>query len=244
MCLRSRHSLLFLKSSPSFHEGFTLIEILIAILIFSLGLIAAFTLISTATALSTRSKQEIIATNLLREQIEIVKNIRDTNFLALRDYTSLTWVNGSCTSTPCPKIEPGYWIFGPKYTSLLVASALPLVTTGEFPSTTPIWKTPSLTEHKWLVIIEAAKPLAATTFRYCIDNLGRYRQGSFCGTPGVIATPYYGFMLVRPVMTRVSSTNNTLVRVDGALDITAYFATTEWGYRELSMSTIITDFKK
>ena len=90
MSFYSRHSYSPLKSSPNSRGGFTLIEILIAILIFSLGLIAAFTLISTATALSTRSKQEIIATNLLREQIEIVKNIRDTNFLALRDYTSLT----------------------------------------------------------------------------------------------------------------------------------------------------------
>lgn len=128
--------------------GFTLIEVLMAILIFSLGLIAAFTLISTATALSTRSKQEIIATNLLREQIEIVKNIRDTNFLALRNYTSLTGVNGSCTLTPCPKIEPGYWIVGPRYDSTLVASATKLSTTGVLPSNTPNWDTPSLTGHK------------------------------------------------------------------------------------------------
>ena len=70
-------------------SAFTLIEVLIAILIFSLGLIAAFVLTSTATSLSMRSKQEIIATNLLREQLEIAKNIRDTNFLALRKYDSL-----------------------------------------------------------------------------------------------------------------------------------------------------------
>ena len=70
-------------------SAFTLIEVLIAILIFSVGLIAAFVLTSTATSLSMRSKQEIIATNLLREQLEIAKNIRDTNFLALRKYDSL-----------------------------------------------------------------------------------------------------------------------------------------------------------
>jgi hypothetical protein len=34
-------------------------------------------------------------------------------------------------------------------------------------------------------------------------------------------------MLVRPVMTRVSPTSTTLAPVDGALEITAYFATTE-----------------
>jgi prepilin-type N-terminal cleavage/methylation domain-containing protein len=128
--------------------GFTLIEVLIAILIFSLGLIAAFTLISTATALSTRSKQEIIATNLLREQIEIIKNIRDTNFLALRNYNSLTGVNGPCSSIPCLQIEPGYWIVGPRYDPSFVASANKLSTTGVLPSNAPNWDIPSLTEHK------------------------------------------------------------------------------------------------
>lgn len=78
-------------------SGFTLVEVLIAILIFGLGLISAFVLSNTANSLSMRSKQEIIATNLLREQLELVKNIRDTNFLALRDFHSLRGVSPACT---------------------------------------------------------------------------------------------------------------------------------------------------
>lgn len=80
----SPHRLLSVSS-----RGFTLVEVLVAILIFGLGLISAFVLSSSANSLSMRSKQEIIATNLLREQLELFKNIRDTNFLALRDFDSL-----------------------------------------------------------------------------------------------------------------------------------------------------------
>jgi prepilin-type N-terminal cleavage/methylation domain-containing protein len=244
--MQAEHHLMHckLRTYPHAKGGFTLIEILIAILIFSLGLIAAFTLISTATALSTRSKQEIIATNLLREQIEIIKNIRDTNFLALREYNSLTGVNGPCTVSPCMKIDPGYWIVGLKYALPVATSFSPLSTTGTLPSTAPNWNSPSLTDHKGIIAIEAAKPLVSTSFRYCIDALGRYRQGSICATPGMTLTPYYWFMLIRPVVTRVSPGTSVTTRVDGALEVTAYFATTEGGYRELSMSTIITDFKK
>ncbi len=93
--------------SDSDSAGFTLVEILIAILIFGLGLISAFVLSNTASSLSMRSKQEIIATNLLREQLELFKNIRDTNFLALRNFDSLQGVNPICTGNAC-KIEYGY----------------------------------------------------------------------------------------------------------------------------------------
>lgn len=86
-------------------KGFTIVEVLIAILIFGLGLVSAYVLSSAAGSLSLRSKQEILATNLLREQLELFKNIRDTNFLALRDFDSLRGVNPSCSGADC-KIEP------------------------------------------------------------------------------------------------------------------------------------------
>ena len=81
-----------------------------------------------------------------------------------------------------------------------------------------------------------------TTFRYCIDTLGRYRQGTVCGLAGMSPTPYYGWILLRP-LTAVNSTG-TLQEVAGGTTLTAYLATTEGGYREYTMSTILTDFKK
>lgn len=71
-------------------KGFTIVEVMVAILVFAVGLVGAFVLVNTAISLSVRSKQEIIATNLIREQLELAKNVRDTNWLALRDWKSLS----------------------------------------------------------------------------------------------------------------------------------------------------------
>lgn len=223
-------------------RGFTLIEVLVAILIFGLGLLSAFVLSSTANSLSLRSKQEIIATNLLREQIEVFKNIRDTNFLALRDFDSLRGVDPACSGNDC-KVEFGYAALGVRY----AANAAPAFyrknvfgNASGVPSTAPNWDTPNGTRaHLSLVTAESNKTLGTTSFRYCLDSMGRYRLD--CDS-AMKPTPYYGFLLVQPLKT--SGNGVSPFTVEGAFKLTAYFASTEGGYREMSMSTIVTDFKK
>ncbi len=229
---------ILLSKNSMQHRGFTLVEVLIAILIFGLGLISAYTLINAASALSTRSKQEIIATNLLREQIELIKNIRDTNYLALRSYDSLRGVDPTCSGAAC-KIPFGYATVSPQFRN----GESPIVFhSGIFngPSGGPNWNTPAPNAHKSLILTEAAKSLSTSQFRYCIDTQGRYRQD--CAGAGVSPTPYYGFILIRPIKTSMSSAADFIV--PGALSVTAYFITTEGGYREMSIATILTDFKK
>ena len=62
-------------------KGALLIEVLVSILIFTIGMVAAFSLLMNAVRLNSLSKNRIIAVNLARESLEIVKNIRDTNWL-------------------------------------------------------------------------------------------------------------------------------------------------------------------
>ncbi|MDQ1343641.1 MAG: hypothetical protein QG650_361, partial [Patescibacteria group bacterium] len=66
-----------------------MIELMIAIVVFALGLVAAYSLLRTATFLSDRSRDEIIGGNILRERLELVKNLRDSNWMALRSWDSL-----------------------------------------------------------------------------------------------------------------------------------------------------------
>lgn len=102
------------------------------------------------------------------------------------------------------------------------------------------WKIPSgIRTYLPLVAAESNKPITATSMRYCMDTAGRYRID--CDNT-MKPTPYYGFLLVQPLETSGNSTPK--FTVDGGYRVTAYFATTEGGYRELSMSTIVTDFKK
>jgi prepilin-type N-terminal cleavage/methylation domain-containing protein len=63
--------------------GFTLLETLIALSVVSVGIMAAFTL-SLANLNTARDNYErILAANLAREGVELVRNIRDSNWLKM-----------------------------------------------------------------------------------------------------------------------------------------------------------------
>ncbi len=62
--------------------GFTLIELLIAISVFMLGIMGAFSLSLSNLNKSKENVNRVIAADLAREGIEIVRNIRDSNWLA------------------------------------------------------------------------------------------------------------------------------------------------------------------
>ena len=60
-------------------SGFTLLEVLIAIFILTLGLVTVLGLMSYNIKQGSGTMNEVIAGNLAREGIEVVRNIRDTN---------------------------------------------------------------------------------------------------------------------------------------------------------------------
>lgn len=67
------------------HSGFTLIELIVGMTVFAIGLTAILGLLSTTISNSTYSRHEIVVAGLLREQMELVKNMRDTN---LKNYVA------------------------------------------------------------------------------------------------------------------------------------------------------------
>lgn len=65
-------------------QGFTLLEMLIALSVISVGVMAAFTL-STANLNTARANgQRILAANLAREGVEFIRNVRDSNWLKIQ----------------------------------------------------------------------------------------------------------------------------------------------------------------
>ncbi len=59
--------------------GFTLIELLVGMTIFSIALTSIYLLLTSTMKSVTYSRNEIIVSNLLREQMELMRNIRDSN---------------------------------------------------------------------------------------------------------------------------------------------------------------------
>lgn len=68
---------------------FSIIEILIWIFIFTLWLVGIYALILSTLQLNDYSKNSIIASNLARESVESVRNVRDSNYKNLFKWNKL-----------------------------------------------------------------------------------------------------------------------------------------------------------
>lgn len=64
-------------------KGFTMMEVLAAISLITMGVLGIFTLVQQAISFLTVSSSRLVATYLAQEGVEIVRNIRDTNFLQI-----------------------------------------------------------------------------------------------------------------------------------------------------------------
>jgi Tfp pilus assembly protein PilV len=77
------------KSIKNTLQAFSIIEVLIGIFVFSLGLISIYALLASSLSVSDYNRNSIIASNLAREQIELFRNIRDTNYKKLQVWNQL-----------------------------------------------------------------------------------------------------------------------------------------------------------
>jgi prepilin-type N-terminal cleavage/methylation domain-containing protein len=78
-------------------SGFTLVELIVGMTIFAIGLTAILGLLHTTIQNSWYSRHEIVVANLLREQIELVKNLRDTNVRNFLPFDAAKLDNGPIT---------------------------------------------------------------------------------------------------------------------------------------------------
>ena len=67
-------------------NSFTLLEVILAITVLTLAIGGSFVLVSQAIASVSAVQSKLIASYLVQEGIEIVKNIRDTNWLKIQPW--------------------------------------------------------------------------------------------------------------------------------------------------------------
>lgn len=83
------------------NRSFTLLEVLVAIFIFTVGIVGVWLLIQQPLVYSKNFSRQLIAVYLAQEGIEIVRNIRDSNLLKKCYYsTSTVWYEGLIEKTP------------------------------------------------------------------------------------------------------------------------------------------------
>lgn len=74
------------KTEERMH-GFTLIETLVAIVVIGIGFVGALTLITSTISFMSLGSSRLIASYLAQEGVEIVRNIRDSNWLEVPEPT-------------------------------------------------------------------------------------------------------------------------------------------------------------
>lgn len=211
-------------------RAFTIVELLVAIVVFALGLVAAYSLLRTATFLSMRSRDEIVGGNLLRERLELLKNVRDSNWVSLRSWDSLkagvavTSDDPSFCSVPddC-RLTPGAYLVENDFSSTVHPVKIRRLAS-----------VPTKDD-----VIAEANSSVLPKLRLCLDSSRRYVHD--CASPNT-KTPYYAYVVVSPLVAEDAS--GTPVTVSGALSVSAKFVSVDSGYRELSMESVLTDWKR
>lgn len=79
------------KSSAKFKKGETIIEVLVALVIVTLGAATATTLIVVSLRANQFNKDSLVALNLAQEGVEYLHNLRDTNWLKFSGNTQNCW---------------------------------------------------------------------------------------------------------------------------------------------------------
>ncbi len=76
------------------NKGFTILELLVTIFIISIGILGTSAAINKTLKLTSDYSSKLIAISLTQEGIEIVRNIRDGNFLEQRSLPATLWSDG------------------------------------------------------------------------------------------------------------------------------------------------------
>ncbi len=85
MIFSSKKIYQYSKADTGSIGGFTLIEVLLALTIFSIGILAVLTLSDANVRLAKENADRVLAANLAREGVELVRNLRDSNWLKIEN---------------------------------------------------------------------------------------------------------------------------------------------------------------
>jgi prepilin-type N-terminal cleavage/methylation domain-containing protein len=101
-----------LKKNNITAQGFTLLEMLFAVIIFSFALVSLMTIAGKGVIATTTAREQLTAQFLAEESLEIARNIRDSNYI-----NGSNWTDGltQCIGASCdveyvlgqkPTLEP------------------------------------------------------------------------------------------------------------------------------------------
>lgn len=86
-------------STPLQHRGFSLVEAIVSITVLLVGVLAVVSLGIAMVSQARLTNSQVVATQLAREGIEVVRSIRDGNWLEAEDGGVVSWNDGLSSGT-------------------------------------------------------------------------------------------------------------------------------------------------
>jgi hypothetical protein len=193
---------------------------MIAILVFTFGLLSAYMLVDSAMSAAINGRDEIIAANLAREQIELVKNLRDTNWLQNLNFMSTGAQNGAHSNI----------VMDPPPGSIQdFSSGFYIIENRDGVGSTATIYLKKLNGFSWT---QGSRP-DLNEIQLCLKDQKYVHE---C-LPGTEKTLFYSFIRIEPLKLDSNEVSN-------AFRLTSAVLTKGRGYREYVVRTIITDWKR
>lgn len=200
-------------------KAFSIIEILIWIFVFSLWITSVYVIIISTLKLNDNNKNYIIATNLAREQIELVRNIRDSNYIDIKPYnlinTDSAWNGPKFSDWKKYIIENDYsntWNF-----SIKVSDISSWFKEGQ-----------DKLNSIWML-----------SYKLCLDSELRYTYD--CISAWNTKTDFYRYISIEPV--KYSESWSAITLTDSFLLKSKVIWYNRW-YHEFEVNSIIADWKR
>lgn len=76
------------------NKGFTLLEVLVAVFLLTIGIGGVFVLVSQTAVSAQLTEARLEAVHLAQEGVELVRNVRDANFLKIYKGEGSDWLEG------------------------------------------------------------------------------------------------------------------------------------------------------
>jgi len=108
-------------------QGFTLLEVIIATFLLTVGIGGAFLLSARITQSSSLPESRLVATYLAQECLEVARNIRDTNYLRISTGAGGNWddnLTGCAAGCECVYSESTLLPYLDRFLSLDTASSV------------------------------------------------------------------------------------------------------------------------
>lgn len=205
-------------------SAFSIIEVLIWIFIFTMWMISVYMLLQSSFNINEDNKNRIVAANLSRESVELVRNIRDSNYVNIHKFNQINPKYSSANSDDYSKVENLFqtWVYYKIWNNFNW-------TQSEFP--VKMEKINDFWEWVW-------KLDKMENYRLCLDNENKY---SYCDTNFTKKTNFYKYIKFEDVT--YSSWWTNITETDSYTLTSKVVWYSKW-FHDVEIKTILTDYKK